>query len=188
MNNSKSIECDEPVDIESVNRTTESGTGETLEDKLLQLADGGLPYEPVPAVKETADLDEQEQAGRRRELFDFFLFGNRRDGPQTSTAIISVVPALLYQYRDLKNIRHDYPFCLEGSESATAVRCLSNIIDDLAENVNDESESGKRLKHHIHSIEPEIRELAYQNRTAGLLGLWDRAAKNLRAKSQLSKE
>ena len=188
VNNSDSIECDEPVDIESISRTTEPGTGETLEDKLLQLAEGGLPYEPVPAVKESADPDAQEQAGIRRELFDFFLFGNRREGPDTSTDPISLVPALLYRYRDLKNIRHDYPFCLEGSESATAVRCLSDIIDDLAENVNDESETGNRIKHHIHSIEPEIRELAYQNRTAGLLGLWDRAAKNLRAKSQLSRE
>ena len=188
VNNSESIECDEPVDIESVSRATEPGTGETLEDKLLQLADGGLPYEPAPAVKETAAPDEQAQAGIRRELFDFFLFGNRRDCAETSTDIISVVPALLFQYRDLKNIRHDYPFCLEGSESATAVRCLSNIIDELAENVNDDSESGKLLKHHIHRIEPEIRELAYQNRTASLLGLWDRAAKNLRGKTQLPRK
>jgi ferredoxin len=188
VNDSESIECNEPVDIESVRRTTEPGTGETLEDNLLQLADGGLPYEPVPEVKAIADPDEQEQAGIRRELFDFFLFGNRREGLDTSTDIISVVPALLYQYRDLKNIRHDYPFCLEGTESSAAVQSLSNIVDDLAESVNDEGEIGKRLKHHIHRIEPEIRELVYQSRTAGLLGLWDRAAKNLLAKSQLSRK
>jgi len=188
VNDIESMEPDEPVDIETVSHTTEPGSGETLEDKLLQLAAGGLPYEPISAVKNTEEPDEQEQAGARRELFKLFLFGKSREVPEASTDFDPLVPALLYQYSDLKNIRHDYPFCFEGSESSTAVHSLSNIIDDLAENVIDADESGKRLKHHIHMIEPEIRELAYRERTAGLLGLWDRAAKNLLVKSHLSRK
>ncbi len=188
MNDIDSMELDEPTGIESVSQTTESGTTATLEDNLLQLASGDLPHEPSPAAEDAAKPDAQEQAGIRRELFNFFLFGIRSQAPGVSTGPNSLVPALLHRYRDLKNIRHDYPFCLEGREASAAVRSLSNIIDELADNVSDEGDSGARLRQHIHSIEPEIRELAYRERSAGLLGLWDRAAKNLLAKSNLSQE
>ena len=184
------MEFDELTGIESVSQTTESGTRETLEDNLLRLDSGGLPHEPVPAAEDVAKPDEREQSGMRRELFNFFLFGIRRQDPGASTGLDSLVPALLHQYRDLKNIRHEYPYCLEGREASAsvAIRSLSNLIDELADNVNDEGDSGARLRQHIHSIEPEIRELAYRDRSSGLLGLWDRAAKNLLAKSNLSRK
>lgn len=182
MNDMESMQREEPVDLESVSQSSEVTAGETLDDKLQELSTGGLPYEPAQAEggREPSDV--------LRELYNFFLFGNLPEGSAASTDINSLVPALLYQYRDLKNIRHDYPCCIAGTVSAIAVRTLSTIIDDAVDNVSEEGDSGERLKQHIYRIEPEIRALAYQEQSAGLLGLWDRAAKNLLSNSKLSQD
>ena len=182
------MESSKPSDIDSVSQATESDTTQTLEDILEREAGAGLPHEPAAVAGQAAQPDQHDQDRLRRELFDFYLFGNRGTDPPKPSGSDSLLPALLHRYRDLTHVRHDYPFCLEGDDASAAVRSLSSIIDELADEVDDKGDSGARLRHHIHSIEPEIRELAYRERSAGLLGLWDRAAKNLLAKSPLPRE
>ena len=181
MNDFEAMERVEPITIKAASQATATVVKASLEDKLQQLQPGGLPYEVAPAAP-GADPDEV-----LRQLFNFFLFGKVPQAAGPSVAETGAVPALLHQYRDLARIRHDYPFCLHGTEAAKAVTTLSQIIDGLVAGVKDTGDAGERLKQHIYRIEPEIRALADQDRAAGLLGLWDRAARQLLAKSQLSK-
>jgi len=153
----------------------------TLEDKLGAFQSGGLPYEVALDAAQTGNTDPQQVL---RQLLNFFLLGKRPAGAAPDP---EVVPAVLHQYRDLARIRHDYPFGLSGSDPAQAVRTLSQIIDGLVAGITDASDSGERLKQHIYRMEPEIRTLVDQDRSAGLLGLWDLAAKQLLAQSQLAK-
>ncbi|MBF8269171.1 MAG: hypothetical protein HW386_880 [Gammaproteobacteria bacterium] len=182
MNEFEAMERIEPVNIEAASRAPTPVVKATLEDKLQQLQPGGLPYEPPPAA---ADAN-ADQGQVLRQLFNFYLFGKVPAAAGPSIQETGAVPALLHQYRDLARIRHDYPFCLHGVKAANAVSTLSQIIDCLVAGVTDSGDAGERLKQHIHRIEPEIRALADQDRAAGLLGLWDRAAKYLLTKSQLS--
>ena len=180
MSDFESMERDEPIDIEAA-QASKPAPKVTLEDKLQQMEIGGLPYEPAPGAEPVG-----EEGDVLRQLYNFFLFGKRpadAGPPVTETAAI---PALLYQYRDLSRIRHDFPFCLRGADAAGAVCTLTQLIDELVAGVTDEGETGERLKQHIYRIEPEIRALADDGQTAGLLGLWDRAAKSLLSRSQLA--
>jgi len=175
------MEPDEPIDIDAAGQKSEPAARVTLEEKLQQLEIGGLPYEPSPAAESTDD-----QGDVLRQLYNFYLFGKRPEDAGPAVTDIAAIPALLYQYRDLSHIRHDFPFCLRGSDPATAVCTLTQLIDELVADVKDEGEAGERLKQHIYRIEPEIRVLAGNGHTAGLLGLWDRAAKSLLSRSQLA--
>lgn len=181
MNDFESMERDEPIDIEAAGQAARPAPTVTLEDKLQQLEISGLPYEPQPGPEPVG-----EPGDVLRQLYNFFLFGKRPAdaGPPVDDA--AVIPALLYQYRDLSRIRHDFPFCLRGSQADGAVCTLTQLIDELIASVADEGEAGERLKQHIYRIEPEIRTLADDGQSAGLLGLWDRAAKALLSKSGLA--
>jgi ferredoxin len=154
----------------------------SLEDLLLQPSPGGLPYEPPSMPQPGAAGPEPKEV--LRQLLNFFLFARRPAGQLPPEP--GIIPALLHKYRELASIRHDYPFCLHGSASADAVGTLSQIIDELVRSVTAGGEDGERLQQHIYRIEPEIRGLAGKDSAAGLLGLWDRAAKQLLARSRLS--
>ena len=182
MNEFEAMERIEPKDAETTGSAPSTAVKISLEDKLQQIQTGALPYELPPATSR----DNAEQGQVLRQLFNFFLFGKVPDASGPSLQDTGAVPALLHQYRDLARIRHDYPFSLYGSAAAKAVSTLSQIIDSLVAGVKDTGETGERLKQNIYRIEPEIRALADQDRVAGLLGLWDRAAGQLLSKSRLS--
>jgi ferredoxin len=152
-----------------------------LED-LLQHAPDGLPFEPPGAEMPGAD-DDRDATLRR--LLGFFLLGQRPDAGD-SPPDARAVPALLHQYREPARLRHDYPFALSDGDPAAAVHPLSRIIDDLIAGAGETGDAGERLQQHIYRIEPEIRALADQDRNAGLLELWDRAARTLLSRSRLS--
>ena len=182
MNEFEAMERIEPKDAEATGTAPAAVVKISLEDKLQQLQPGGLPYELPPATAR----DDAEQDQVLRQLFNFFLFGKAPDATGPSLQDTGAVPSLLHQYRDLARIRHDYPFSLYGSDAAKAVNTLSQIIDGLVAGVKESGETGERLKQNIYRIEPEIRALADQDRAAGLLGLWDRAAGQLLSKSRLA--
>ena len=184
MNDFESMERDEPIDIETAGQASEPAPTVTLEEKLQELElGGGLPYELPPGPEPVG-----EEGDVLRQLYNFFLFGKRPQDAGPSVTETAAIPALLYQYRDLSRIRHDFPFCLRGTEPAGAVCTLTQLIDELIAGVSDEGDAGERLKQHIYRIEPEIRALAGDGHTAGLLGLWDRAAKSLLSRTKLGSD
>jgi ferredoxin len=178
------------------------------QDKQLELQGGGS--RPEPAAESALDSsyflpltggppheagDDRPQAPAHtpeetyRLLMDFFLYGIRPGDRARNTEEFRVVPALTYPYCDLSRIRHDFPFCLDrGGEPATAVQTLTGIIDGLIAQIEISGDEGEILKQQVYRLESEIRRLAEHEHEAGILGLWDRAARNLLDDSHLDED
>jgi ferredoxin len=90
---------------------------------------------------------------------------------------LALRPALLARYRDLTQLRYDYPLVLVTSgPQAGVVRSLSGIVDDLLLEVAPRGIEGERLRKHVLRLEREIRRLVAAGRSGTLLGVWAEAA------------
>ena len=148
---------------------------------------GGLPFEP-PYESNRADADASRIL---RQLWNFYHYGLLEPGTVRGQA---AVPALLHPYLNLSSVRHDYPVCLDDQPGMDSVRSLTDVIDELIQQVSASGDEGERLKRHVYQLESVIRTLAETGTGAGtatgagLMGLWDLAAKSLLGTSQLDKE
>ena len=117
-----------------------------------------------------------------QELINFHLTG-RRDNAQTeSMAGADTVPALLAPYRDLSNLRYDYPLILvDGAESQAFVDTLSGVINRLLREIAPQGNAGEQLRQHILRLENRMRELAVGKFSVMLSELWKQAEKSLLA-------
>jgi hypothetical protein len=89
-------------------------------------------------------------------------------------------PALFSAYGDLSKLRYDYPVLLiKGSNGASCMRSLSNIVTDILRNIAPPGIDGERLRKHVLNLEDEIRALAGDRHKGTLTGLWELAAANL---------
>ena len=154
----------------------------TLKQKYNEtLLGGGLPFEP-PGESNRAEADASRIL---RQLRNFYHYGLLEPGTVRGQA---AVPALLHPYLDLSSVRHDYPVCLDDPSGDNPVRSLTGVIDELIQQVSASGDEGERLKRHVYQLESVIRTLAETGTGAGLLGLWDLAARSLLGTSQLDKE
>lgn len=144
-----------------------------------ETAEVETPGEPaelpvMPAAGETPPGDDALS-----ELADFHLYGRR--GPRAVPAEDAErpVPALLYPYRDIAAIRHDYPVCVSDSVE-TPVRPLREIVDEILARLGDsgEGESEPR-RHDILLLESQMRRVCDDDGPAPLTRVWDRAAQQL---------
>lgn len=143
---------------------------------------GDLPVEPTYDAEGEADAA-ADRARMLDELLAFHLYGHRES---VEAAPSRSIPALLYAYRDLSRIRHDYPICLNGSDSAA--RPLAAIVDDLLATVAGDGDAGEQLKRSVYRLESHIKSLVGKEPGARLSNLWDRAEKQLLAVRRLSKK
>jgi hypothetical protein len=89
-------------------------------------------------------------------------------------------PALFSAYGDLSKLRYDYPVLLiKGSNGASCMRSLSDIVTDILRNIAPPGIDGERLRKHVLNLEDEIRALAGDGHKGTLTGLWELAAANL---------
>ncbi|HLB30199.1 MAG TPA: ferredoxin [Gammaproteobacteria bacterium] len=136
----------------------------------------GLPFEPAHAAELT------DAAKTLRQLRNFHYYGILEQGWQPGPA---GVPALLHPYLDLGSVRHDYPVCLdEQAGAAVPVQSLTELMDGLIQQTAVTGDEGERLKRHVYQLESVIRKLTETGASAGLLGLWDLAAKSLTGAAQ----
>ncbi len=90
---------------------------------------------------------------------------------------LALRPALLARYRDLAQLRHDYPLVLVASgPQAGIVRSLSRSIDEMLREVAPRGSEGERLRRHVLRLEREIRKLVAAGRAGTLLDVWAEAA------------
>jgi uncharacterized Fe-S cluster protein YjdI len=90
-------------------------------------------------------------------------------------------PALLAGYRDLTELRYDFPLVLTDSEEEREwVQSLSGVFDRALGRIAPAGD-GERLRQHAVRIERELRALAAEAGTGSLSELWDRAAGQLSA-------
>jgi ferredoxin len=110
----------------------------------------------------------------------FHLTGRQPAGTHALDAA-NLRPALLAGYRDLTELRYDFPLVLpDGEEELESVQSLSGVFDRALGQIA-RAEDGERLRKHAVRIERELRALAAETSAGALSELWDRAASRLSA-------
>lgn len=109
----------------------------------------------------------------------FFLTGKKTTSDLDAIDRLKLRPALFAGYRDLTQLRYDFPLVLiKDQPGGPSVESLSGLIDGILDKIARGNE-GDRLRKHVLRLEQHIRALA-ANGTEGLLStLWDKAAKAL---------
>ncbi len=142
--------------------------------------EGVLPVEPTPSEAEL----QADATTTRRELLRFLLSGHRPSGAQPIPA--GHWPALLFDYRDLSRLRHDYPILQADDAHDGTPRPLSTIVDELIVEVGEGGDEEERLKRHLYRLESAIKSLAEQKTGKRLSELWDSATESLLSEKNLS--
>ncbi|MGE0100794.1 MAG: hypothetical protein AB7H86_19160 [Blastocatellales bacterium] len=115
-----------------------------------------------------------------QELLAFHLSGRRTGNGLEAFDGKGLRPALMVGYRDLSELRYDYPLVLVRNAPAdrTCVQPLSGIVDDLVHRIA-QGDDGDRLIHHALRIERQIRKMVADGAPGTLTELWDAAAGSL---------
>lgn len=164
---------EEPFEIDWSAHAAEGGNeDEKPESTRPAAADADLPVEPTPPWEQ--DAAGYDAGAVHAELLDFFLYGRRGPRAVPGAGENRPLPALLYPYRDVAAVRHDYPVCLVDDG---VVRPLTAIIDDLLERVGEEGEVGERRARHVLQLEAAMRRACTE--PAQLTAVWDTAATSL---------
>jgi ferredoxin len=88
-------------------------------------------------------------------------------------------PALFAGYRELTQLRYDFPLVLVADRADTLfVQSLSGLIDGALADAARGSD-GERIRKHVLRLEQEIRTLAAGGAAGTLSALWDKAADRL---------
>src|SRR3990167_1868276 len=109
----------------------------------------------------------------------FFLTGRRPSEHLDAVDGLGLRPALFAGYRDLTQLRYDFPIVLvPGRADSLFAQSLSGLIDSALEAVATGSD-GERIRKHLLRLEQEIRTLVAGGATGSLSALWDQAAGRL---------
>ncbi len=177
----KHPDSDEPL----AGNTEQQGEGDTeVRVDSAQPQAGDLPVEP--AVDSKVEADAKHSVETYKHLLRFFAHGARESDAPAVTE--DCWPALLYGFRDLRNIRHDYPVCLLKDCADEGARPLTAIMDDVVREVAADGDEGERLKRHVYQLESSIKDLLEIEPGQDLSTVWDRAAADLLSTTQLTGE
>ncbi len=106
----------------------------------------------------------------------FFLTGRRPSEFLDAVDGLDLRPALFAGYRDLTQLRYDFPLVLIADRTDSRfVQSLSGLIDGALGVVARGSE-GERIRKHVLRLEQEIRALAAGGVSGSLSALWAKAA------------
>ncbi len=109
----------------------------------------------------------------------FFLTGRRPSEYLDAVDGLGLRPALFAGYRDLAQLRYDYPLVLVANRpDRDFVQSLSGLVDAALAKVASGSD-GERMRKHTLRLEQEIRVLAAGGAGGTLSALWDKAAGRL---------
>jgi hypothetical protein len=109
----------------------------------------------------------------------YFLTGRREGADLDPVDGLGLRPALFAGYRDLTQLRYDFPVVLvEGGAGSQFVQSLSSVMDDALEKVA-RGADGERIRKHLLRLEQEMRTLAAGGFEGSFLGLWETAEKRL---------
>jgi hypothetical protein len=111
----------------------------------------------------------------------FHLTGRKQGAAPDSMADADTRPALLARFRNLAELRYDFPVVLlNNATDKNYVQCLSGIVDNVVNGMVKDDDAD-RLTRHMLRIEREIRVLLDSGATGTLTALWDEAAGRLAA-------
>ncbi len=109
----------------------------------------------------------------------FFLTGRRPSEHLDAVDGLGLRPALFAGYRELTQLRYDFPVLLvPGRADQLFAQSLSGIVDSALASVAKGADA-ERIRKHVLRLEQEIRTLAAGGAAASLSALWDKAASRL---------
>lgn len=136
-----------------------------------------LPVEP-PLVWEQGEGADYDESAVLTALLDFYRYRRRKPHAVPDARAARPIPALLYPYRDLAAVRHEYPLCITGAHDAP-VRPLTAVIDEVIAEVTEKGELGERRRRHVLQVEEKIRRLSEESAGARLGETWKQATDEL---------
>jgi predicted ArsR family transcriptional regulator len=110
----------------------------------------------------------------------FYLTGNRLSSHLDSIDGLGLRPALFSGYRDLTQLRYDFPLVLIDQSDGTFVAPLSGLIDDILSKVAG-GDSAERVRKHVLRLEQGIRAKAAAGARGRVSELWEQTAAELTA-------
>ena len=112
-------------------------------------------------------------------LSTFHLTGHWPGRDLAAIEQMGLRPALFSAYRDVEGLRHDFPLVLvNGEDKETVFRSLSDLIDDILQEIAPLGIEGEQIRKHVLGLEKEIRTLVYRGNKGTLLQLWEIAKTN----------
>ncbi len=110
----------------------------------------------------------------------FYLTGKRPSKGLDPIDKLDLRPALLAGYRNLTQLRYDYPLVLidDSPVDSSCVRSLSAIVDDVVREIA-QGDDADRLTRHTLRLEQDIRESIAAGGNGSLSSLWDESAQRL---------
>jgi len=117
-----------------------------------------------------------------QEYVAFHLTGRRPGAWLEAVDEFELRPALLAGYRDLAQLRYDFPLVLVSNTPAdrTCVQSLSGIVDGVVHEIG-QGDDGDRLTQHALRLEQKIRSAVAAGASGSLSALWNKAASQFAA-------
>jgi len=116
------------------------------------------------------------------EMINFHLTGKRDSGDAAEVPATDDYPALLAPYRDLAELRYDFPLVfLDDPDTLAIADTLTGIINRLLRDIAPAGSAGEQLRQHVLRLEARMRKLVADGFDASLLELWKQAGKLLLA-------
>ena len=95
-----------------------------------------------------------------QDLINFHLTGQHRQSEGNDARLAAIVPALLATYRDLTELRYDFPMVLlDDATSPAYVDSLSGIISRLLRDIAPHGNTGEQLRQNVLKLETQMRKL-----------------------------
>lgn len=115
-----------------------------------------------------------------QEIINFHLTGKRAKGDVAGVPAPDAIPALMVPYRQLNQLRYDFPLILvDGADTQAYVDTLTGVINRLLRDVAPTGNKGAQLRQHVLRLERRMRELAADGVSVRLTELWRQAEKLL---------
>ncbi len=109
----------------------------------------------------------------------FFLTGRRPSEHLEAVDGLGLRPALFAGYRELTELRYDFPLVLvSGRSDSLFAQSLSGLIDSALATVAQGSD-GERIRKHVLRLEQEVRALVADGTAGSFSTLWHKAAGRL---------
>ena len=117
-----------------------------------------------------------------QEMINFHLTGKRSEEGEATGPGPDACPALLMPYRQLSELRYDFPLVLIDDPASPAIAdSLTGIFNRLLQGIAPEGNAGEQLRQHVLGLEKRIRELVADGHEESLSTLWKRAERLLLA-------
>ena len=115
-----------------------------------------------------------------QEMINFHLTGKAGRDDFAKSMREDACPALMVPYRQLADLRYDFPLVLiDNSEDRVFVDSLTGIMNRLLRDIAPQGNSGEQLRQHVLRLEARMRELVASGYELSLAQLWRRAEKSL---------